>query len=120
MAATALKHWDGERYRLLAWCVMPNHVHVVFRLLPGEGLAAILSSWKSYTAKEANRILGRTGKFWEREYWDRLIRSEDHLERAIAYVESNPGKAGLWDWPWVSRCGRDAPTTAGGTPALQA
>jgi REP element-mobilizing transposase RayT len=100
--ASALKFWDGKRYRLLAWCVMPNHVHVLFRMLPGERLAAIVGSWKSFTAKEANRILGRSGTFWQREYWDTLIRNEEHLDRAVAYIEANPERAGLANWRWVS------------------
>ena len=52
IVASALKFWDDKRYRLLSWCVMPNHVHVLFRLFPGERLAAIVGSWKSFTAKE--------------------------------------------------------------------
>jgi REP element-mobilizing transposase RayT len=103
MVANALKFWDGKRYRLLSWCLMPNHVHVLFRLLPGERLAAIVGSWKSLTAKEANRILGRSGTFWQREYWDTLIRNEEHLHRAVLYIEANPERAGLANWPWVGR-----------------
>ena len=97
---------------------MPNHVHVVMRLLPGQQLAAVLHSWKSFSAKEANRILGLHGSLWSREYYDHLIRSAEELERIISYVRDNPLKAGLIDWKWVW-CGRDAPTTAGETPALR-
>ena len=103
LVADTLKCWDGKRYRVIAWCVMPNHVHVVFRLLPGQALAGILKGWKTYTAKEANRILGRSGVFWQREYYDRLIRDGEELERAVRYVVGNPEKAGLTDWPWVWR-----------------
>jgi len=67
LMANALRFWDGKRYRLVAWCVMPNHVHVICRLLPGEELAAVLQSWKSYTARMANGILSRSGTFWQRE-----------------------------------------------------
>jgi len=91
----ALLHFDGTRYRLIAWCVMPNHVHVLFELLPGFPLAAVLHSWKSFTANEANRLLGRSGTFWQREYYDRFIRDERHLKAAIEYIENNPVKAGL-------------------------
>jgi putative transposase len=66
--ASALRFWDGKRYRLVAWCVMPNHVHVVCRLFAGEELATVLHGWKSYTAQRANAILGRKGAFCEREY----------------------------------------------------
>jgi REP element-mobilizing transposase RayT len=91
----ALLHFDGKRYRLLAWCVMPNHVHSLFEMLAGYSLGGILHSWKSYTAKEANRILGRRGQFWDDDYFDRYIRDNDHLQNAIHYIEQNPVKAGL-------------------------
>ncbi|MGO8756655.1 MAG: transposase [Terracidiphilus sp.] len=101
MVANALLFWHGTRYRLLAWCVMPNHVHVILSLFPGHELADVVRSWKSYTARRANRILGRTGTFWQREYYDRLIRKEGELDRAVQYVLSNPERAGLRDWKWV-------------------
>jgi len=113
LVANALRFWDGQRYRLMAWCLMPNHVHVVFRVLPGWELVSILRSWKSYTARMANRILGRSGNFWQREYYDRLIRDGDELERALQYVASNPDRAGLKGWGWIWSAGVDAPTTAG-------
>ncbi len=113
LVANALRLWDGKRYSLVAWCVMPNHVHVVCRLLPGRELAVVLRSWKSYTARMANRILGRSGDFWQREYYDRLIRDGDEFERAVRYVMSNPERAGLKKWSWVWGAGVDARTTAG-------
>src|SRR6266487_4160778 len=73
LVADALKFFDGHRYDLLAWCVMPNHVHAVVQTKAGETLDGICGSWKSYTAREANRILCREGRFWQREYFDRLI-----------------------------------------------
>jgi REP element-mobilizing transposase RayT len=81
--------------------VMPNHVHVVFQPLAEHKLSAILHAWKSYSAKEANRILRRSGDFWQREYYDHLIRDERDLQRCIRYVLDNPKKASLKDWPWV-------------------
>jgi REP element-mobilizing transposase RayT len=109
LVADALRFWHGKRYRLLAWCVMPNHVHVIFRLFPGQELSDTVGGWKSYTAKRASRILGRTGTFWQREYYDRLIRKEGELDRAMDYVLRNPEKAGLKDWNWVWSAGGDAP-----------
>lgn len=111
--ADALRFSNGRRYRLTAWCIMPNHVHVVFRLLPGQELANVIRSWKSYTARMANRILDRKGEFWQREYFDRLIRSGEELERAVAYVIANPACAGLKDWKWVWSAGLEARATAG-------
>jgi REP element-mobilizing transposase RayT len=106
--ADALRHFDGVRYRLFAWCAMPNHVHVVFRPLPNHTLAEIVQTWKSYTAKQANRILHRTGAFWQREYYDHLARDEADFQRIVQYVIDNPASAGLSHWPWVWACGRDA------------
>ena len=112
--ANALLYFDEKRYRLFAWCVMPNHVHVVAQLFPGITLATVIHSWKSFSAKHANRILGLHGVFWQREYYDHLIRDEGEFERAIRYVGENPAKARLKDWKWVWVCGRDARTTAAG------
>jgi REP element-mobilizing transposase RayT len=102
----ALLHFDGERYRVLAWCVMPNHAHVIVEQLEGWPLANIVHSWKSYAANEVNRLLGRTGQLWLREYFDRFMRDDDHLSGTIQYVEQNPVKAGLVehakDWPHSS------------------
>ena len=101
IVADAIKFFDGKRYRLLAWCVMPNHVHVLFSPLDDHRLEAILHSWKSFSAEQANRLLGRTGHFWQREYFDHLVRDEHALQRIIQYVKANPEKAGLLYWPWV-------------------
>jgi putative DNA methylase len=60
-----------------------------------------MHSLKSFTANRANRLLGRHGPFWQREYYDRLIRNEEELDRALRYVIHNPEKAGLENWPWA-------------------
>jgi putative transposase len=113
LMANALRFWEGKRYRLLAWCVMPNHVHVVCRLLPAQELSKVLQGWKSFTARRTNVILDRKGAFWQREYYDRLIRDREELARALRYVERNPERAGLKGWKWVWSAGVDARTTAG-------
>jgi menaquinone-specific isochorismate synthase len=100
LVTEALGRFEGQRYELHEWCVMPNHVHVVLRPLSGHSLAEILHSWKSYTAKVANRRLGRSGDFWQVEYYDHLIRDEADYAHAIDYVRQNPEKAGLISWPW--------------------
>ena len=99
--AQTLAHFDGVRYRIFAWCVMPNHVHVVFQPLEGHSLPEILHTWKSYLAKRANRLLRRSGEFRQREYYDHLVRDERDLRRIVRYVLENPTKAGLTNWPWV-------------------
>jgi REP element-mobilizing transposase RayT len=118
IVSRALRHFDEKRYRLFAWCIMPNHVHVVARLFPGNSLSSVLHSWKSFTAKQAEKIIKVNGAFWQREYYDHLLRSEAEFERAVEYVLKNRIRAGLEGWPWVWERGRDAPATAGGTPAL--
>ena len=99
-----LLHHDGERYRLLAWCVMPNHVHVVIEQI--ADLAGTVRRWKSWTAREINRVTSRTGPLWYREYFDRYARNPEQVDRMIHYVEMNPVAAGLvgdiGDWPWSS------------------
>jgi REP element-mobilizing transposase RayT len=97
----ALLHFNGERYNMVAACVMPNHAHAVFSPAHGFELKNILHSWKSFTSNEANKILGRKGPFWEHEYFDRLVRDADELQRTVQYVIENPAKAGLQDWKWV-------------------
>lgn len=102
----ALRHFDGQRYRLLAWCVMSNHVHVVVEQVEGWPLGRLVAAWKTYTAHEINRALGRTGRVWAKDYFDRYVRSGEGLASVIEYVEANPVAAGLCavaeDWPWSS------------------
>lgn len=104
MVERALLHFDGDRYRLLAWVIMPNHVHVVVQ--PAVPLAELLHSWKSYTGKAINRLIGGAGVVWQPDYFDRFIRNQHHLHAAIHYVEYNPVKAGLCreatEWRWGS------------------
>ena len=100
IVAKALNHFDGDRYDLLAWCVMPNHVHVVVRPRPGNELPDILHSWKSFTAKQVNNLLGRTGAFWQPEYYDHLIRDGNDFAHCVEYVLRNPEAAGLKGWKW--------------------
>jgi REP element-mobilizing transposase RayT len=105
-----LLHFDGDRYQLLAWCIMPNHVHVLIE--PQAELGRIVQSWKSYTGrwamgKNAELGLGVPGKsFWMREYWDRYIRDQNHFNAVVDYIHNNPVKAGLCrtpaEWPWSS------------------
>jgi tRNA threonylcarbamoyl adenosine modification protein (Sua5/YciO/YrdC/YwlC family) len=99
----ALTYFDQQRYHLVAWCIMPNHVHAIVRPERSFSFSQILQTWKSVTAHKANRLLHRTGEFWQAESYDHLIRNEADLEHHIRYVEENPKKAGLAGWRWVSR-----------------
>jgi REP element-mobilizing transposase RayT len=103
--AEALKFFQDKKYRLFAWCVMPNHVHVVLKTLPGYTVSRIVGSWKSFTSKEINKLEGTTGRLWQPERYDRLIRDEEEFLRISRYVYENPDKAGLKDWRWRWWCG---------------
>ena len=102
----ALLHFQGERYALSAWSVMPNHVHVVVTPFAGLTLPKILHSWKSYSAHEINRVLARKGSVWEEESFDHLVRNEQAFEKFVLYTENNPVSAGLCErpeqWPFSS------------------
>ena len=105
-----LRQVDGVQYRLQAWVLMPNHVHLVVdvRATP---LSQLLKRWKGGTAREANLVLGRSGAFWQEDYFDTKVRDAAHLAQAIRYVEQNPTKAKLVldprEWPWSSARRRD-------------
>ena len=113
----ALQHFDGERYRLIAWVIMPNHVHVVIEQTDGFPLGDVVRDWKSFSAKAINKTRGAKGAVWAADYFDRFIRDGIHFASAVSYVENNPVKAGLCrhshDWPYSS-----ANESAGGTPAV--
>ncbi|MBM3492713.1 MAG: hypothetical protein FJX72_00095 [Armatimonadetes bacterium] len=105
IVADALTFFDGVRYGLRAWRVMPNHGYAVVTPLGDVRLSAVVHSWKSYTAHRIREVLGGPGAVWQREYYDRLVRDERELTRWVGYVVGNPGRAGLEPWPWVSPCG---------------
>jgi len=111
LVENALLHFDGERYRLIEWCVMPNHFHALIETIEGHSLSDVVHSWKTFTAREANLLLGREGAFWMPDYFDRFIRNEQHLEAVKEYVRNNPVKAGLCsnpeDWRWSSAHARE-------------
>lgn len=105
----ALLHFDGHRYALHSWCVMPNHVHTLFTPACEFKMSEIVHSWKSFSAHECNKLLGRRGRFWAREPYDRYIRNQRHFRNAIVYIEANPVRAGLCEKPeaWLgSSCRR--------------
>ncbi len=113
-------HFDSERYRLLAWVVMPNHVHVLAETYEEWPLDKVIQSWKTWSAKRANEILGRSGMFWCRDFHDRYIRDAEHLANAKRYIEQNPVKAGLCrdgrQWRWGSAWqGRVPPSSSTAT-----
>ncbi len=111
----AFLYFDRQRYRLLEWTVMPNHVHVLFQPINGGTVAKIVASWKKHTARGISEFRRRATQetgvpreepspVWHREYWDRFIRNERHFQQAVEYIRQNPVKAGLVrkaeDWRW--------------------
>ena len=106
----ALLHFDSVRYRLLAWCVMPNHVHVVVQQIDGFRLGDVVRTWKMFSTKQINEARGGNGRVWAPDYFDRYIRSDDHLVDVLNYVENNPMIAGLVgspeEWAFSSARGR--------------
>jgi REP element-mobilizing transposase RayT len=100
------KGWHSRGYRLQAWTIMPNHVHVLISSMTGFPVGTVVSSWKRFSARQANARLGRTGAFWQDDYWDRFIRNDEHFAATVSYIDANPVKAGLVDaaplWPWGS------------------
>jgi REP element-mobilizing transposase RayT len=100
---------DGEVYELHAYCIMPNHVHLVFMPLAKpdgtyHALSSIMHSLKRYTAQQANLLLERHGEFWQHESYDHVVRDEAERVRIVRYVLQNPEKAELVApgerWPW--------------------
>ena len=107
-----IREFDGVFYKLYCFTIMPNHVHLLFKILnsrdgkPHE-MAFIIKKLKAISARNANKILNREGKFWFREYYDYSVRTEIEFYRIIEYIVKNPSKADLvsesekWQWTWV-------------------
>jgi putative transposase len=117
-----IRCFDGTRFGLEAWCVMPTHVHVLVRQFSGYRLQDVVGGWKSVSGRRANLLVGRTGRFWALDYFDRVMRDERQLAAAHAYIEANPVSAGLCStpeaWRWGSarlRAGTPAVRSAGGS-----
>ena len=90
--------FDGKRYRLLAFVVMPNHCHVLIESLAASPLGKIINSWKSYSARRIREQFPAStpgSPFWQRDDWDRFIRDERHFLQTKAYIENNPMAAAL-------------------------
>jgi 5-methyltetrahydrofolate--homocysteine methyltransferase len=111
----AILRFDGERFELGAWCVMPNHVHLLITPREGYSLSSILQGMKSFSAKEANALLGREGAFWQKESYDHIIRDAEDYANQKSYVLRNPVVAGMDGWEFVGVGGgrpKIAPTIA--------
>jgi len=95
IVADSLGHFDGERYLMLDFVVMPNHVHLLCSFPDEEAMLAQCDSWKHYTAVQINRRLGRRGRLWQQDAFDHLVRTETQFQYLRGYIAGNPEKAGL-------------------------
>lgn len=95
IVANSLRHFDGDRYDLTDFVVMPNHAHVLVAFPDEESLLDQCDSWKHFTATQLNRKLGTSGRFWQQDGFDHLVRSVDQFEYLRRYIAENPLKAHL-------------------------
>jgi REP-associated tyrosine transposase len=122
LAQGSLLHFHRQWYELLAWCIMPNHIHVLLHVWQVP-LSKLIAAWKKFTGSRALAILRserrspdrREGdSFWEREYWDTYMRDRLQEAKAVRYIENNPVKAKLCrtadEWPFGSARFRDRAT----------
>lgn len=93
--ASALRHFDGERYELGDFVIMPNHVHLLVCLIGQTEIEKQCKSWKRFSATEINRLIGAHGRFWQEESFDHLVRSPEQFEYLERYIADNPRKARL-------------------------
>jgi REP element-mobilizing transposase RayT len=102
---STIRHWDEIRFDLDAAVVMPDHVHLICRILGERSLSAVLHSVKGYSARLINTLLTRKGPFWLDESFDHVIRHEQKWEEKIGYIRGNPTKRGLVadarDYQWL-------------------
>ena len=110
VVAGAFHHYDQSHYLLHAWVIMPNHVHVLVSPGEADALPRIVAGWKRFTGMRINARTGMSGTFWQKDYFDRLIRDWDHFMNVARYIARNPAKAKLRDGefmsfeaPWVKR-----------------
>ena len=104
--AGALQHEDGDGFTLGDFVIMPNHVHLLVKPLGGTLLARITQSWKGWSAREINRLLGRRGTFWQAESYDHIVRDADEWSAFAKYIRGNPEKASLPTTDYTLGCGK--------------
>lgn len=108
VVAGAFHHYDQRNYLLHAWVIMPNHVHVLVSPGESDSLNRIVAGWKLFTGTRINARTGACGAFWQKDYFDRMIRDWDHFMNVARYIRRNPIKAKLpvgsfvvYEAPWV-------------------
>lgn len=110
----SLRFWEHDKVENQAWCIMPNHVHWVFKTRETDNqgkpcyLSDIMESVKKHSAIEINKVIGRSGRLWQKESFDTTIRDYEHLYNSINYTLNNPVAARFvkdWrDWPGSWQC----------------
>jgi putative transposase len=103
MIVSTLKHFEGQRFDLFAYVVMPDHVHVLVKPYNGYLLHEIVHSWKSYSAYMVQRECSREGRIWQEDYFDRIMRDESEFIEKAQYILNNPIKIEpqIDEYPWV-------------------
>jgi type I restriction enzyme R subunit len=95
IVADSLLHFDGQRYRMGDFVVMPNHVHLLAVFPTAQEMKKQCDSWLHYTAFQINQVINEKGKFWQQEVFDHLVRNPKQYEYLRQYIADNPHKAGL-------------------------
>ena len=91
----SLRHFDGDRYEMISFVIMPNHVHLLACFPDKAAMLEQCESWKHYTGSQINRRLGTHGRFWQQDAFDHLVRHEGQHRRLLDYIAQNPVKARL-------------------------
>lgn len=99
----ALMHFDGDRYRMGDFIVMPNHVHLLASFSSGDSMGKQCRSWTHYTAVQINRLSGKKGAFWQTDPFDHLVRSPEQYDYLRQYIADNPKKARLSEGEYLHR-----------------
>ena len=86
----SILHFNGEKYNIHAYVIMPNHVHVLLSPVGDNQVQTIVGGWKTFSAHEINKMLNQTGSVWERESFDRMVRNDEDFEAKFNYIEANP------------------------------
>jgi REP element-mobilizing transposase RayT len=121
IALAAIRHVSRAfDFELLAYVIMPDHLHLVVQPRGSKNISEFMASFKKYSARSINQHLGRSGPVWRREFFDHVLRTREHLDELADYVHDNPVRRGLVQnasgWPfssWGELYGDDHPPKGG-------
>ncbi len=116
ICASSILHYNNSELKVICYCVMSNHIHLLFKLMPeNRGISKLMQSIKGYSSRECNKELKRKGTFWQNESYDRWLRDENEYRYTINYILNNPVKAGIitdwkdWKYTWYNKEFLDIP-----------